>query len=274
MKFESFQNNFCKSVLGVRKCTSNIGVKAELGMYPLSITIMQKLLHYYVRLKCMDDYFLAKKALSIQSDMYNNECSNTNLTKRSYLHSVYSTVEFCKCYKFQINKMGTSMSKSSKSNLKKHLEKMYTNLYKNEMDKINEPHNKLRIYNLVKRVYKKELYLDHINSADIRRSVSKFRLSDHSLPIEIGRRQNLPTENRFCKKCNLNKIGDEYHLISECSNSKLITLRENLFLNISTLTPQFKLLSKYDKFLYIFSYSDKSIINPTSIFTHKALKIM
>ena len=46
--------------------------------------------------------FLVKKALSVQTIMYDNvnECANTNLVKRSYLHSIYSTVKFCKSYKF------------------------------------------------------------------------------------------------------------------------------------------------------------------------------
>ena len=113
-----------------------------------------------------------------------------------------------------------------------------------------------------------------INSADLGRSVSQLRLSDHSLPIEIGLRHNISAENRFCNKCDLNKIGNEYHLISECSNSEIVNLREKLFLDISTLTPQFNLLLNYDKFLYIFAYSDKSIINLTSLFTHKASQIL
>ena len=146
------------------------------------------------------------------------------------------------------------MSKSSKSILKKHLEEMYTSLYKNTLDKINEPNIKLRTYNLVKRNYKRELYLDHINSANLRRSISKFRLSDHSLPIEFGRRLNIPVEKRFCKKCDMNKIGNEYHLISECSNSLIVNLREKLFFDISTLTPQFKnglIMTNFYIFLHI-----------------------
>ena len=57
--------------------------------------------------------------------------------------------------------------------VKKHLYNMFTSLYRSVLDKTNEPHKKLRTYNLVKCNYKKELYLDHINSADLRRSVSK-----------------------------------------------------------------------------------------------------
>ena len=60
-------------------------------------------------------------------------------------------------------------------------------------------------------------------------------------------------------------------MISECSNSEIVNIREKLFLDISTLSPQFNLLSNYDKFLYIFAYSDKRIINLTSLFTLKAL---
>ena len=175
-------------------------ILSALGMYPLTLTIMQKLVPYFLRLKCMDEYFLVKKVFRAQSTMYDNECLNQNLVKKSYFHSIYSIVIFCKCCKFQLNKVGTDMSKSSKSILKKHFQEMFTILYKNTLDKITESNIKLRTYNLVKRDYKRELYIYHINSAKLRRSISKFRLSDHSLPIEFGRRLNIPVENRFCKK--------------------------------------------------------------------------
>ena len=44
----------------------------------------------------------------------------------------------------------------------------------------------------------------------------KFRLSNHRLPVETGRYENLPYEQRLCQLCN-NKscVGDEYHYLIE-----------------------------------------------------------
>ena len=44
----------------------------------------------------------------------------------------------------------------------------------------------------------------------------KFRCSNHKLPIEQGRKFGIERENRICNKCDLNSVGDEFHLIFEC----------------------------------------------------------
>ena len=44
----------------------------------------------------------------------------------------------------------------------------------------------------------------------------KFRCNNHKLPIEQGRKLGIPREDRLCRKCDLNVIGDEFHLIMEC----------------------------------------------------------
>ena len=53
--------------------------------------------------------------------------------------------------------------------------------------KIQKEGSKLRTYGLLKREIGLENYLTDINSPNIRRSVSKFRLSNHSLLTETGR---------------------------------------------------------------------------------------
>ena len=45
----------------------------------------------------------------------------------------------------------------------------------------------------------------------------KFRLSNHSLPIEAGRHRNIPYEERICTHCNEHCIGDEFHYLFECT---------------------------------------------------------
>ena len=45
----------------------------------------------------------------------------------------------------------------------------------------------------------------------------KFRLGNSKLPIERGRYNNVPREQRYCELCNHNTIGDEFHFILECT---------------------------------------------------------
>ena len=44
-----------------------------------------------------------------------------------------------------------------------------------------------------------------------------FRTLNHGLPIQKGRIQNIPFEERISTKCNSEDIGDEFHYIFQCS---------------------------------------------------------
>ena len=269
-KFEIFFTSICKSILGVRKTASNLGVKAELGVFPLSLLIMQKLIHYYVRLSEMDNTALVKKALLHQNVMYLNECQNDMLVKRSYLHSVFSVMKFTNCTELNLDKFG-KISKPSKIHLKNNLQDRYSKLFFNSFtDRYSD--KKLRTYMLVKKNYKKENYLNFIKSFAIRRAVTKFRLSDHSLPIELGRRNNSPLCARICDKCAMNRVGDEFHFIMKCNNPNISNLREEMFKNINYRIPNFSSLCEENQFLYILLSHDVSVTEYSSKFIYYALK--
>jgi hypothetical protein len=62
-------------------------------------------------------------------------------------------------------------------------------------------------------------------------------VSDHSLEIETGRYKTITREERICKNCNLNEIGDEYHFFLKCPVNH--SLRSNLFKKIILNKPDF-----------------------------------
>ena len=41
-------------------------------------------------------------------------------------------------------------------------------------------------------------------------------MSNHRLPIEIGRYKNIPRKDRLCKLCSMGVLGDEFHFLFEC----------------------------------------------------------
>jgi hypothetical protein len=71
----------------------------------------------------------------------------------------------------------------------------------------------------------------------MRQLFTKFRVSDHSLEIESGRYKNITREERKCKNCNLNEIGDEYHFFLKFTANH--SLRNNLFNKIILNKPDF-----------------------------------
>ena len=44
----------------------------------------------------------------------------------------------------------------------------------------------------------------------------QFRATNHRLPIEHGRWNNVPRKHRYCTLCNLNQIGDKFHHFTKC----------------------------------------------------------
>ena len=49
-------------------------------------------------------------------------------------------------------------------------------------------------------------------------SLLKFRLSNHWLPVETGRWDNTPLENRKFTLCSKHDIGDEFHYLFVCGH--------------------------------------------------------
>ena len=64
----------------------------------------------------------------------------------------------------------------------------------------------------------------------------KFRTTNHILPIELVRWQNIERNNRICLLCDTNDIGDEFHYILQCRYFEQVTLEiGQLFLNLKIL---------------------------------------
>jgi hypothetical protein len=96
------------------------------------------------------------------------------------------------------------------------------------------------------RIYKDNLvfenYLNILNDKDIL-TLSKFRTTNHKLPVEKGRWKNIARENRICPLCNNGEIGDEFHYQFKCQyfgNQRQIYIKKNIRINPNII--KFKLL--------------------------------
>ena len=116
--------------------------------------------------------------------------------------------------------------------------------------------NKLALYSEVKNNFRKEPYLN-IKEFEYRSAITRLRLSNHGFPIERGRYQKIPRNERICMLCDKGEIGDEQHIIMSCTSTK--QFRDVLFKSMSHIT-QYKLLDTKQQFLYLLSCTDMSII--------------
>ena len=115
---------------------------------------------------------------------------------------------------------------------------------------------KLEIYGRIKRNFGFERYLHSINNLDQRRTLTKLRIAGHRLPIEEGRKYDIPRHLRRCKLCSSTVVGDEFHVMMECTSHALQNLRQSTAANICNVIPQFDRLGTMDKFFYILSCAD------------------
>ena len=91
----------------------------------------------------------------------------------------------------------------------------------------------------------------------LRVTYTKFRLSDHNLFIEEGRRKRPPVarEHRICNICSL-EVEDEIHFLTKCSKYES---RQHFFNNIVSIIPSFNSLQNESKFIYLMSQENNKI---------------
>ena len=252
-KVEKFHTRICKNILGVKRRTSDIACRSELGRYPLSINIICNTFAYYVRLQHAEQGSLLDQAALVQKSLH-----------LSHQKNIYSFIE-CICHELThprqqavpgipINKYRI---KTLTKKLREHLLKNYNMIQKEAINR----NGKLEILSIIKHNVKFENYLRHLNLSQ-RLIISKLRLSDHNLPIEHGRKNNIPRHKRYCTKCKSGAVGDEFHTLMICCQPEIQSIRSLALYEISKLIPQFTMLSLKEKFIYIMSCCD---INCTKI---------
>ena len=85
-------------------------------------------------------------------------------------------------------------------------------------------------------------------------------------PSPYGGRGNnyVPPEDRLCPNCHLHKVEDEEHFLIECP--KYEEYRKSLFESASELSIHFNDLSNYNKFIWIMSNENVTLIKELGIF--------
>lgn len=178
----------------------------ELGRYPLYVNIIKRLLNFWARLITGKT---TKLSLLVYRFLY-HEFINGNFRSK--------WITFVKC---NLDQLGMSdvwifqnpgnlnyFSRRVEQTLKDQFYQKWTSSLQNS--------SKGRNYALIKSNINIEPYLFTLPS-NLRNSITKFRLSNHKLPVETGRWSNIPLQERTCILCDGNNIGDEIHYILRCT---------------------------------------------------------
>ena len=105
----------------------------------------------------------------------------------------------------------------------------------------------------------------------MRQLFTKFRVSDHSLDIESGRYKNITREERICKNCNLNEIGNEYHFFLKCT--AIHSLRNILFNKIILNKPDFIEEIPLNKIFFLLSNANSELLAEVGDFIKQSTEL-
>ena len=201
-----------KGVSRVKNSTPPYMVYGETGCMPIYVDIMSRCLSFYINVKNGPENTLSHTLLQSLFLMYNivpNTCR--------YLKYIKSSLDkLGRSYLFNNQTANIHTSEHIKSVIKQRVKDQYIQSWTSSLSSSS----KSIFYKTFKEDFTFEPYLDMLPTK-FRVQLTKFRLSNHRLPIETGRWNNTDRNRRFCTKCNTNTIGDEFHSIFECDHFKV-----------------------------------------------------
>ena len=228
---------FLKYILGVKRNCGNMATLGELGEFPLQIHGYLSLLTFWHRITLMNADTLVKKTLNIVT------ADGPNSSE--WLATVKFLLKSFDMERYFLNPSDISTAKFKSlclSKFKDSFEHHWKEVITRETSSGGKS-NKLKFYSSLKSSFERESYLDNVNNFFIRKNITKFRCSDHTLEIESGRHKNIKVDERTCKVCKT-EIEDERHFLFACP--LYVELRSR-YLNSNQETDIINLLKCPDK---------------------------
>ena len=156
--------------------------------------------------------------------------------------------------------------------LSKYTEKIILNFYYLTLKENFDASSKANTYKLFKEKPSLEIYLEHLKDFRYIKTLTKFRLSDHKLMIEEGRRRRPKVEKaeRLCIYCDKMAVEDEIHFLLDCEK---YTAERNIFLQkIGNFYPNFlRIAESKAKLIFLMSQENTEDTKIIANFIHKTL---
>ena len=227
----------CKRFLCVSTNATNAAVLGDCGRYPLSIEAAKRCVKYWLKIMKLPEERYVKKCYLMLINMSGNYYFNwAREVERLLCQNGFAYV----WYNQGVENEHTFMQLFVQRLKDNHLQNWYSYL---------ETCPKLNVYRHIKSSYDHEYFLDVLNIRKFRYCYAQFRTGAHSLELERGRYQNLPTEQRTCKICSANILEDEFHFVLSCriyADLRLRFIPQKYFINPTIHKLHILLASKND----------------------------
>ena len=252
LKAETLNQKCSRTFLSVHSKASRLAVLGELGRYPLFVNALAQCLNYKLSLfKRQSNTNILGHVLKEMTEMSEND-QDCWLTRVNKIENILKIPK------------NFSLSQTSGKNLTRIVKSKFDRYW---LDKINEikpdkhdnlDHNKLRVYKLFKSSFTTEPYIKLVRNRNQRSSLTRLRISAHTLATELLRRTRpvIPMDRRFCAYCQTaasfgataNKCVDtEHHFMVECG--RFGNTRDAMFNKVSKTIKGFKDFTDHNKFV-------------------------
>ena len=242
-EIEKAHLHFIKQILGVNRSTTNILVQGETNRHSLRLDILKRNIRYIKYIKRKNGDCIVKQAMNYEIQREQSPTFMSTIERhQAELQQAHGQF-------FPYKDPYENILDITEEKLKKYTRQVHDNMWKAKL----ETSVKGETYRTFKTKMCYEPFLDQLDRKQ-RRTMLKFRLSDHKLLIEIGRhyRPLWPRENRLCMICG-NAVEDEQHMLIDC---KLYGQRNTWFSKIGEKIPNFTTLDSHQKFIFLMTQED------------------
>ena len=207
LQAEVLHRHFCRRVLGVRAGTTSMAVLAELGRYPLHLSVARQLCRYWNRLVGMDDGRLVKQAFLESLALARRSAA---ASRRTWAGQVASFLAFTA----PVTAEGTAQRVDADA-VEAYLQRAYLQKAAGLGSKMQDYLN--IVGPLSSDAYTPAAYLQAVSSPLNRRRLAQLRTQSHNLGVETGRWNNVPRDRRTCARCSSGEVDDVQHMTLECA---------------------------------------------------------
>ena len=213
---EKLHLKFLKYVLAVNSSTCTSVVYGELGRFPIKIKIQKRLVGYWARTLGGKQTKLSCTMMKILRDRHDK---GAYISK--WMANIKNILDRC-----GLSSVWESTTPISVKWLVERVERTLQDQFLQNWRSDLESKSSCDFYRNCKVDFKLEHYLTQDMPNLVRKSIVSFRTSNSKIPKVTGRYKNIPRNERKCTICDQNTVGDEFHLLAECTNGDVIAARD------------------------------------------------
>jgi len=200
---EKVHNDFLRKITKARKSTPISFLHGELGRYPISVVIQSRMISYWARILSGKEQKIARLVYQYMLNQPNGDYKWPNKIK-DILCSVGRPDIWENQTTINLNKIHLI------------IKQILIDQSKQKWQSTLQQSNKGKIYSSFKTMVDFEPYLKQLDRHDSI-NLFKYRTANHFLPVETGRYDGTPFQDRTCPLCDTGDVGSEKHFLITCT---------------------------------------------------------